>query len=143
MDLISTLWIIGNLKSKAHKGNRNHHNRNSQNYIKWKNDKRNTRRNTSNRSSYKSRSPDKPVTNKVSTPPHSNRKRYGRSNHNLRIAHAYSVENELQAKNCLPASNLEQGWVIDSGASAHMTPFKKDCTNRYILLDCIIMISFN
>ena len=23
----------------------------------------------------------------------------------------------------------EKGWIIDSGASAHMTPFKKDCTN--------------
>ena len=34
MDLISTLWIIGNLKNKANKGNKNHHNRNSQNYTK-------------------------------------------------------------------------------------------------------------
>ncbi len=26
-------------------------------------------------------------------------------------------------------SNLEEGWIIDSGASAHMTPFKKDCNS--------------
>ena len=61
------------------------------------------------------------------------------SHHNLKTTHTYSVEKELQAKNHLPASNLEQGWVIDSGASAHMTPFKKDCydiqnTNRRIYL---------
>ena len=24
-----------------------------------------------------------------------------------------------------PATDLEKGWIIDSGASAHMTPFKK------------------
>ena len=61
----------------------------------------------------------------ASAPPHSNRRKSGRSHHNLNTTHAYSVENELQAKNHLPASNLEQGWVIDSGASAHMAPFKK------------------
>ena len=61
----------------------------------------------------------------TSTPPHSKRRKNRRSHHSLKTAHAYSVENELQAKNHLPASNLEQGWVIDSGASAHMTPFKK------------------
>ena len=33
------------------------------------------------------------------------------AHHNLKIAHAYGVENELQAKNHRPASNLEQGWV--------------------------------
>ena len=59
----------------------------------------------------------------TSTPPHSNRRRNGRSHHILKTAHDYSVENELQAKNHLPASNLEQGWVINSGASAHITPF--------------------
>ena len=35
----------------------------------------------------------------------------------------------LQSKNSSPASDLELGWVIDSGASAHMTPFKKDSYN--------------
>ena len=40
---------------------------------------------------------------------------------------ALSVEHELQSKNKFAASNLEKGWIIDSGASAHMTPFKKDC----------------
>ena len=52
---------------------------------------------------------------------------------------AFNVEHELLAKNHLPAHDLESGWVIDSGASAHMTPFKKDCrdiqtTHRKIFL---------
>ena len=42
---------------------------------------------------------------------------------------AFNVEHEILAKNHLPTHNLEKGWVIDSGASAHMTPFKKDCRN--------------
>ena len=40
---------------------------------------------------------------------------------------ALSVEHELQSWNKFAASNLEKGWIIDSGASAHMIPFKKDC----------------
>ena len=57
----------------------------------------------------------------ISTTPHSNMRRQGKTYYNLKRAHAYSVENELQAKNHLPATILEQGWVIDSGASAYMT----------------------
>ena len=38
-------------------------------------------------------------------------------------------QHELSARNNFPASNLENGWIIDSGASAHMTPFQKDCIN--------------
>ena len=34
---------------------------------------------------------------------------------------------ELQSRNKFAASNLEKGWIVDSGASAYMTPFKKDC----------------
>ena len=42
---------------------------------------------------------------------------------------AINVEHELLTKNLLPAHDLERGWVINSGASAHMTPFRKDCKN--------------
>ena len=42
---------------------------------------------------------------------------------------AYMTNITLQEKNSSPASNLELGWVIDSGASAHMTPFRTDCYN--------------
>ena len=42
---------------------------------------------------------------------------------------AYMSQHELSARNNFPASNLEKGWIIDSGASAHMTPFRKDCIN--------------
>ena len=45
----------------------------------------------------------------------------------ISITYAYSVEHELLAKNHFPASDLEKGWVIDSGASTHMTPFRRDC----------------
>ncbi len=27
----------------------------------------------------------------------------------------------------MPATEIKRGWVIDSGASAHMTPYKRDC----------------
>ena len=52
---------------------------------------------------------------------------------------ALNVEHELQYKNRFAASNLEKGWIIDSGASAHMTPYKGDCkaianTKRTIFL---------
>ena len=53
-------------------------------------------------------------------------RKQGRLHHNLKTAHTYSVENELEAKNHRPVSNFEQGLVIDSCASAHMAPFKKD-----------------
>ena len=39
---------------------------------------------------------------------------------------AYISQNEINAaRNIFPATDLEKGWIIDSGASAHMTPFKK------------------
>ena len=62
------------------------------------------------------------------TPPHSNLKRK-RCKTDLESTFAYKVEHELQARNILPASDLVRGWIIDSGASAHMTPFKQDCNN--------------
>ena len=49
---------------------------------------------------------------------------------NLRTRHtqvAYMSQHDLAYKNSFPATNLEKGWIIDSGASAHMTPFRKDC----------------
>ena len=38
-------------------------------------------------------------------------------------------QHEIFARNKFPAADLEKGWIIDSDASAHMTPFKKDCIN--------------
>ena len=35
---------------------------------------------------------------------------------------AYMTNITLQQKNSTPATNLELGWVINSDASAHMTP---------------------
>ena len=61
---------------------------------------------------------------------------------NLRTHHTqvvYMSQHDLAYKNSFPATNLEKGWIIDSGASAHMTPFRKDCqdiqkTHRVIYL---------
>ena len=57
----------------------------------------------------------------------------------LKSTLALNVEHELQNRNRFAASNLEKGWIIDSGASAHMTPYKRDCisitsTKRTIFL---------
>ena len=41
----------------------------------------------------------------------------------------YMIQHELFARNKIPAADLEKGWIIDSGASVHMTPFNKDCIN--------------
>ena len=71
---------------------------------------------------------------KDTTPPHSNitTKRYHK------CFSALNVDHKIQARNYLPATE-KKGWVIDSGASAHMTPYKRDCkdiqqTNRKIFL---------
>ena len=39
------------------------------------------------------------------------------------------IIHELSARNSFSPLKLEKGWIIDSGASAHMTPFWKDCIN--------------
>ena len=42
---------------------------------------------------------------------------------------AYMSQHKLSARNKFPAADLQKGWIIDGGASAYMTPFKKDCIN--------------
>ena len=49
--------------------------------------------------------------------------------HAIHSQRAYMSQHEINARTKFPATNLEKGWIIDSGASAHMTPFKKDCNN--------------
>ena len=63
----------------------------------------------------------------MTTPPHSNKTRRCGNYVDKNSTNAFNVEHEILAKNHFPASDLEKGWVIDSGASAHMTPFTKDC----------------
>ena len=63
------------------------------------------------------------------TPPHSNiSRRQGRTD-DKESTYTFNVEHEILARNHLPASDLEKGLVIDSGASAHMAPFRKNCKN--------------
>ena len=40
---------------------------------------------------------------------------------------AFNVEHEIHSRNNLPATDIEKGWIIDSGASAYKTTFKRDC----------------
>ena len=105
-DQISILWLLSHMKRnsrpftyKSHSHNKNHKNFQNRN-RKF---------------------------NKMTTPIRSNT--HGRYNKDEAkdTTFALNVEHELLAKNHLPAHDLERGWVIDSGASAHMTPFKKDC----------------
>ena len=42
---------------------------------------------------------------------------------------AFTISDELTYRNRLPASDLQHGWIINSGASAHMTLYKADCLN--------------
>ena len=58
---------------------------------------------------------------------HNHRRNGCKTSVTRRSTFAYNVEHKLLAKNPFPASDLEKGWVIDSGASAHMTPFRRDC----------------
>ena len=51
---------------------------------------------------------------------------YRRAVHSQR---AYMSQHEINARTKFPATNLEKGWIIDSGASAHMAPFQRDCNN--------------
>ena len=54
---------------------------------------------------------------------------------NVRTCHTqvvYMSQHDLANKNSFPATNLEKGWIIDCGASGHMTPFRKDCQDIYI-----------
>ena len=60
---------------------------------------------------------------KDTTPPHSN---ITTKKHHKHFS-ALNVDHEIQARNYLPATDIKRGWVIDSGASAHMTPYKRDC----------------
>ena len=38
-----------------------------------------------------------------------------------------------------PCSDLQHGWVIDSGASSHMTPVRKDCKDIYSVFRHVYM----
>ena len=48
---------------------------------------------------------------------------------NFSSQRAYISQHDITTRNKVPAIDLEKVWIIDSGASAHMTPFKKNCTN--------------
>ena len=63
----------------------------------------------------------------MTTPLHLNRTRWYGNYVDKNSTNAFNVEHEILAKNHFSVSDLEKGWVIDSGASAHMTPFTKDC----------------
>ena len=106
-DQLSALWLITFL---------NRHKRQNNNKYKYK---------TNSNTKYNSK--NSRTNHEMITPPRNN-KRHTRDEV-LGSTFAFNVEHELLARNHLPAHDLERGWVIDSGASAHMTPFRKDCKN--------------
>ena len=61
------------------------------------------------------------------TPPHSNTSSKEKFSKKMNSTLALNVEHEIHSRNILPATDIERGWIIDSGVSAHMTPFKRDC----------------
>ena len=61
--------------------------------------------------------------NALLTPSHSNISRRQGRNDNKKSIYAFNVDPKILARNHFPASNLEKGWVIDSGTSAHKNLF--------------------
>ena len=100
-DIITTLWVMCQLRSK-------------------------------NQFTTKHKSISRPTSNTVQ---HQNDRKVhiqlrgrNQTKRNLRTHHtqvAYMSQHDLAYKNSFPVTNLEKGWIIDSGASAHMTPFRK------------------
>ena len=97
---ISLQWLISNLRKVKHQKRKN---------TTRLQDRRN-RKSSSKRNNH--------ILSKDTTPPHSNiiTKRY------QKCFSALNVDHEIQARNYLPVADIKRGWVIDSGASAHMTP---------------------
>lgn len=58
-------------------------------------------------------------------------RRHGR-NDAKKSTYVFNVEHETLGRNHIPDSDLERGWVIDSAASVHMTPFIWDCKNIHV-----------
>ena len=58
---------------------------------------------------------------------HPNQSSKGEYRSRMNSTLALIVEHEIHSRNTLPATDIERGWIIDTGASAHMTPFKRDC----------------
>ena len=61
------------------------------------------------------------------TPPQSNISSKKEISKRVNSTLAFNVEHEIHSRSNLPATDIEKGWIIHSGASAHMTPFKRDC----------------
>ena len=61
------------------------------------------------------------------TPPESNISSTGDLSKRMDSILAFNVEHGFHSRNILPATDIEKRLIIDSGASAHMTPFMRDC----------------
>ena len=57
----------------------------------------------------------------------------------LYTQHAFISQHKISSQNQSPATNLEKGWIIDSGASAYMTPFHKDCKDIHFTYKIIYL----
>ena len=52
---------------------------------------------------------------------------------------ALNTSDDMKYKKYISYEDLEHGWIIDSGASAHMTPYKSDCERTYPVLRQVFM----
>ena len=52
---------------------------------------------------------------------------------------ALNVNDDMKYRCNVSYKDLEKGWIIDSGASAHMTPHRSDCRNIYPVLRQVYM----
>ena len=95
MDVLSTLWLIGNLKIKSNTHNNINYERKFHSMIRERNNKRNQRRYMLDKAQIIPKDMNKRNISTTSTPPYSNRRRQRKKSHKFKTAYAYSVENEL------------------------------------------------
>ena len=101
MCLLSALLLIGILKIKSNEHNHTKYERKFHNMNKERINKRNQGRHISNKAQTISKEVNKRNMSTTSNPPHSNRRKRGKTYQNLKTVHAPSVENEFQANNHL------------------------------------------
>ena len=107
-DLISILWLFCHLYSSNRKSLQRY------TFQKYKKDPK-----------YQQTSNQKRITNLRDVKTLKKDSNYNIYRHTEHSQRAYMSQHEINARTKFPATDLKKGWIIDSGASAHMTPFQK------------------
>ena len=66
-------------------------------------------------------------------------RRKKKNNEDENTALALNISDDMKHRRHISYKDLENGWIIDSGASAHMTPYKSDCQTTYPVLRQVFM----